>query len=272
MIANVNGIEIHYQVYGRGEPLVLIEGLGYSSWMWEFQLPLQDKLKLIIYDNRGVGMSSKPEIPYTMNDFVNDLSGLVELIGLDSFFLLGVSMGGMVAQEYAFRHGERLKGIILSSTNFGVRSIQPSSDVLKILASQPSESSLYERMMPAFSNETINNRKDLVEKIIKLRKQKNHKVMQMQQINTVLNFDSLDRLASLKMPVLILTGEDDQVVPPRNSSRMHDILINSRMVKFRNAGHLVNMEKAEEYNHEVLNFIREVSSGRFTPKKDQVVV
>jgi pimeloyl-ACP methyl ester carboxylesterase len=272
MMAKLNGIDIYYDISGEGEPLVLVEGLGYSSWMWEFQRSLSDRLKLIVYDNRGVGMSSKPEMPYTMNDFVNDLSALVEDIGLDSFFLLGASMGGMIAQEFAFRHGNMLKGLILSSTNFGIRSVQPSARVLKILASQPTESSIYERMAPAFSSETVEKRKELVKEIIGLRMKINDKVMQLQQISAVVNFDSLDRLGSLNMPVLILSGEDDHVVPLENSLRMHEILPNSRFVKFRNAGHLVNMEKPEEYNHEVLNFIKQVSSGQFIPIKDQVVV
>jgi pimeloyl-ACP methyl ester carboxylesterase len=272
MMARLNGIDIYYDIAGKGDPLVLIEGLGYSSWMWEFQRSLSDKLELVIYDNRGVGMSSKPEIPYTMDDFVNDLSGLAENIGLDSFFLLGASMGGMIAQEFAFRHENMLKGLILSSTNFGIHSKQPSADVLKILASQPSESSIYERMAPAFSRETLENRKDLVEKIIGLRIRRNDKVMQLQQISAVVNFDSLNRLGNLKMPVLILSGMDDNVVPPENSSRMHDLLTNSRLVKFRDAGHLVNMEKSEEYNREVLNFIKQVSSGQFTSIREQVVV
>ncbi|MDS0256737.1 alpha/beta hydrolase [Thermoplasmatales archaeon AK] len=272
MIAALNGIEIYYEISGNGEPLVLVEGLGYSSWMWEFQRSLSRHLKLVIYDNRGVGKSSKPESAYTMNDFVNDLLGLVDHIGLDSFFLLGASMGGMIAQEFSLRHAERVKGLILSSTNFGIRSKQPSVQILKILATNPSEMSIYERMSPAFSKQTLRSRRDLVEKVIHLRLASNERVMQLQQIGAVLNFDSYDRLKMLKIPVLILTGEDDSVVSPENSSLIHGLLASSRLVKFRSAGHLVNIERSDDYNGQILTFIKQVSSGNFIPQKDEVVI
>ncbi|GGP19049.1 hypothetical protein GCM10007981_01160 [Thermocladium modestius] len=119
------GASIYYEVDGEGEPLVLIEGLGYSRWMWAMQRPLAKSAMLVIFDNRGVGLSSRPRGPYSMNDFVNDLEDLMNALSIVEAFLWGVSMGGMIAMAFARRNPDKVRGLILGETNFGIRSVPP---------------------------------------------------------------------------------------------------------------------------------------------------
>ena len=86
MILRNGNIQIFYNVVGKGTPIVFVEGLGYSMWMWKFQKSLSMKYKLIFYDNRGVGKSSKPEENYTLDDFQSDLFSLVQSLKLEKFF------------------------------------------------------------------------------------------------------------------------------------------------------------------------------------------
>jgi len=105
-----NGLELSYQIEGDGpETLVLVNGLADTKESWEAQLPsFAERYRVVSYDNRGVGETTTPSGPYTSQLMADDLAALVDGIGLDRFHLLGVSMGGMIAQEYAIAHADRL--------------------------------------------------------------------------------------------------------------------------------------------------------------------
>ena len=263
MILKNGDIQIFYTIEGRGTPLVFIEGLGYSMWMWEFQRSLSMKYKLIFYDNRGVGNSSKPESNYTMDDFQSDLLSLVKSLKLEKFFLLGVSMGGMIAQQFALDHPEMIEGLILSSTNYGIKSKLPSTKVLEILSKPPDGQDMLERMKPAFSEKTVVKNRKLVEIILQRRSMDSGKIMQIQQSMALRNFDSLDKLNRISCPTLVISGIDDNIVPVENSEMLHSKLSNSKFIKFRDSGHLVNMERYNDYNEEIDKFCRSVLDKTF---------
>jgi pimeloyl-ACP methyl ester carboxylesterase len=105
-----NGIELVYRVDGDGdETLVLVNGLADTKETWELQIPaFAERYRVLSYDNRGVGESSTPEGPYTTAQMADDLAALVDALEISRFHLLGVSMGGMIAQEYAIAHADRL--------------------------------------------------------------------------------------------------------------------------------------------------------------------
>ncbi len=272
MIASVNGINIHYEVYGVGIPIIMIEGLGYSTWMWEYQKKLSSKIKVILYDNRGVGQSDKPIEPYTMDNFTDDLKYLTEFHGFDKFFLLGVSMGGMIAQAFTLRFPDKVLGLVLTSTNFGVKSIMPDKEILDILSSIPKDASLEERMKPAFSKYTLDNNIGLFNEILNLRKTKNQNVMQLQQLSAVSSFDSRAELNRVNNPTLIIAGLDDIIVPPKNSEILHQLIRNSRLIMFRNSGHLLNIERHSYYNKEIIKFIKLVDTGVFKRVEETEVI
>lgn len=101
----VNDIDMYYEIHGEGEPLVLIEGLGYSTWMWCKQVEeLSKKFKVIIFDNRGVGETDKPDMEYSIEMFADDLADLLSKLEIKKAHILGVSMGGFVAQEFAIKY------------------------------------------------------------------------------------------------------------------------------------------------------------------------
>ena len=124
--AKVNGIDIYYEIHGSGEPLLLIEGLGYSAWMWYKQIPtLSEQYKVIVFDNRGAGNTDKPDSEYSIEIMADDAAGLLRTLGIESAHMLGVSLGGFIAQELALRHPDMSKSLTLVSTNSG--SPRPSS-------------------------------------------------------------------------------------------------------------------------------------------------
>ncbi|BDR91710.1 alpha/beta fold hydrolase [Vulcanisaeta souniana] len=273
-----DGTSIYYEIDGEGEPLVLIEGLGYASWMWIKQRPLANNVKLIIYDNRGVGLSSKPDRPYTMDDFINDLEDLLNYLSINRAFLWGVSMGGMIAMYFAYRNPGKVKGLILGETNFGIKSLPPSKEALEVLMQPPRpgidrKQALIDRMRVAFSRNYFGAHKDEIERIAEIRmKFEEDPKAYNNQLAAVLTFDFRDKLPSITIPTLIVTGDEDYVVNPQNSYIMNQLIPNSRLVILRGAGHLAIIERDDDYNRLVLNFISEVINDAFKPSKEPMVI
>ena len=117
---HANGINIYYEEHGTGEPLVLIMGFTVSSVGWHWNIPdFAKQFRVIAFDNRGVGQSDKPDVPYSMAMFADDTAGVLAGLGIDKAHIFGISMGGMIAQEFALRYPQRVKTLTLGCTNCG---------------------------------------------------------------------------------------------------------------------------------------------------------
>jgi len=266
--AKINGANIYYELLGSGEPLVLVEGWGYSSWMWYKQRALASHMRLVVFDNRGVGLSDGLEHPYTMGEFAEDLRGLLDHLGLDMAYILGVSMGGMVALEFALRYPGRVKGLILCSTGPGRRGKPASQEVLAIMFEPPAQDLrewLRRKMSVAFSKRFLAERKEEFEEVVDLRLPWiPEQTSLINQANAVAGFDALDRLRGVVCPTLIAAGTEDLVVPYENSLMLHSGIANSALHFFRGAGHLVFIECSEGFNRVVVDFVHRVEEGSFT--------
>jgi len=269
-IAKNGSVEVYYEIFGSGPAtLLLIEGIGYSRWMWDGQIEeLPQQLKLVVFDNRGVGKSSSPPGPYSMNDFAEDIQSIVREAGLQNLYVLGVSMGGMIAQEYYFAHRENVKGLILSNTNYGKGSVLPSAQVLKTLSEGASAGFTFEgiseRMRGAFSERFTTEDKDKFDQLVRRRLAIGDDAKgYMGQLYAVAAFDSYKRLGEIGVPTLVITGDKDIVVPPENAFELHKMIPSSRLVVFKDAGHALCIERSRDFNRRVVSFIEEVESGRF---------
>ena len=117
----VDDIEIYYELHGEGAPLVMIMGWGRSSGSWGFNLigKLSKFHRVIIFDNRGTGRSEKPDIEYSMGIMTYDDAGLMDVINVPKAHVLGISIGGFIAQELALDYPEKILSLILCSTSCG---------------------------------------------------------------------------------------------------------------------------------------------------------
>jgi len=273
--------KIYYEVVGKGPPLVLIEGLGYAMWMWTMQLEdLSRSFTLIVFDNRGVGKSDKPSYPYTMDIFAEDLRAVLDTSGVEKAHVLGVSMGGMIAQYFALKYPSRIKSLILVATHHGGKDIvpPPMETIQAMFGPSPpdvkSERDLYRyKMRYAFSAKWYSENRETLERLIELRlAEPQPSEAYLNQASAVLSFNLSEEVSRIRAPTLIIHGDEDLVVPVGNAYKLHEKIPGSTLIIFRGAGHLVNIERASEFNETVRIFIEAVEANRYRPLREPLIV
>lgn len=256
----VNGINLFYEVHGAGEPLLLIYGLAGRGNGWKFQVEtLSSRFQIITFDNRGVGETDQPQEAFTLGDIADDVAGLLDHLGIASAFVFGISMGGMIAQEFALRHPDRVRKLALGCTHPGIKHCVASpawvTEIFKSLPGKPREQVVRECTPINYSPHTQQQRPELIESLVPLfvdNRQRLHGYTN--QINAIWAFDVFDRLPQLSAPTLVMTGTDDVLVVPANSRIIAERIPNARLIEFPEAGHLFFIEKAEEVNQALLEF------------------
>jgi pimeloyl-ACP methyl ester carboxylesterase len=261
-IAPANSIDLYYEIHGEGPNLVLIEGLGYHTWMWYRQVPaFAPRFRTLIYDNRGVGRSDKPPGPYTHEQNADDLAGLLDHLGWERAHILGVSMGGFIAQELALKYPRRVDKLVLAATAFGGPNMVPLPPAaVKALTPNPSlapEAKIRSAMPIAFSTpEWPRQHPEEFEQIVRWRLEyPQPPEAAMAQAMAGLTFNTEERLKEIAAPTLIIAGTRDNVVPPRNAELLAAAIPGACLDLIDGAGHVLNIEHAERFNADVIAFL-----------------
>lgn len=256
----VNGINLYYEVHGEGEPLLLIYGLAGRGNGWKFQVEgLSQRFRLITFDNRGVGETDQPDLPYSIAQMADDAAGLLDVLKIESASVFGISMGGMIAQEFALRHSDRVKKLTLGCTHCGIKHCVPSPDwvteIFKTLPGKPREQVVRDCTPINYSPYTQQHRPELIESLIPLFVDNRQSLpAYLRQLKAIYEFDTYDRLPGISVPTLIMTGADDVLIPPGNSKIIANRIPNAQLIELDNAGHLFFIEKAEEVNDALTEF------------------
>lgn len=263
----VNDIEMFYEVHGEGFPLMMIQGLGGNVDWWDprWIQALSEKFKIIAFDNRGAGRTDISGKEYSIKLFADDTAGLMDALGIARANVLGISMGGMIAQEIVLNYPEKVKKVILCSTHCGfAKSVLPSDEVLGMLTADVSALALSAeevvRMATIpllFTEEFVKNNADLKELVVRqiLKAQISNKAY-VRQTNAIMEFDTYDRLSQIKTPTLILRGKQDILAPPENGSILEKAIPGARLVTFENSAHGL-IEETEEVLDTILEFLAE---------------
>lgn len=220
MIARNGDVALAYDVHGDGPPLLLIMGIGYGRWGWEPILgPLAKRFRVVAFDNRGYGESDKPAGPYTAAAMAADALAVLDAAGADRAHVLGASLGGAVAQELALRHAERVDRLVLVATMSGATNMHPiPAATLQLMAEAPAldpAAAMRRFVENALAPEP---EPELVERIVALRTANPaDPAGWAAQAGLWGGFDVWDELPRIAAPTLVLQGEGDQVVDPRNA-------------------------------------------------------
>jgi pimeloyl-ACP methyl ester carboxylesterase len=230
-------------------------------WLWFKQLPHFSKtFQTIVFDNRGVGKTDKPDEAYSVRMFADDTSGLLQHLNVNTCHVLGISMGGMIAQQLALSYPELIEKMILCSTTFGGQNSLPIPEgTLRTLASSarlPREEGLRRNMATAFSPEYVRDNPQVFDAVIShLLCNGQPLYANQRQFNALVDFDVEKRLREISCPTLICAGDKDEVIPAENSRFLHERIEGSELIVFKGSGHLVIIERAEELNAKITDFL-----------------
>jgi pimeloyl-ACP methyl ester carboxylesterase len=258
----INGIQIYYEIHGKGEPLILIMGLRRNVEWWYRQVPdLSKYFKVLIFDNRGSGRTEKPVMDYSIRLFADDTAGLMEAHDIKKAHILGVSMGGYIAQELTINYPERVRSLILGCTSAGgKRAVLMSPERLKKFTANEGlspEQILQKDMDIYFSDKFVQENPERIKEFIEisLRYYQPPDAF-MRQFNACLRHDTVNRLNQITVPTLIASGDDDPLIPPENSRILKEIIPHSELILFPGRRHCFFLEGAERFNRMAINFFK----------------
>jgi pimeloyl-ACP methyl ester carboxylesterase len=260
---DVNGCSIYYEIHGQGDPLVLIMGLRRNLEWWYRQIPsLSRHFQVIAFDNRGAGRSDKPVMDYSMRLFADDTAGLMDALGVSNAPILGVSMGGYIAQELALNHPAKVKSLVLGCTGCGgSRAVIMSPERLKKFTANRGlspEQILRKDMDIYFSDDYVLQHPEEIEEFVEISMRYYQPADAFfRQFDACQRHDTGDRLSRLAVPTLIMTGDDDPLVPPENSRILKDLIAGADLVVFPGGRHCFFIEQADQFNHQAVEFIIE---------------
>ena len=258
----VNGQTLYYEVHGEGEPLLCVMGLSADVLAWALQIPaFSAGYRTIVFDNRDVGRSSMADGSYEIADMAADALALADALELDTFHLLGVSMGGAIAQELALAVPERLRTLTLAVTfPAGGAWARKLSEVWAERVSKISREGHVDELMLLNFSESFFENEEGVAWLRGMMLQHPHPQPPeafIRQLEACGRHDTRDRLPSLRMPTHVIGAERDILVPVWKSHELAELIPDAQLTVLPGSPHGANVERAEEFNRTVLDFIAE---------------
>ena len=261
----VNGFELYYETYGEGFPIVFIMGLSANSdwWQSDFIEAFSKKFQVIVLDNRGAGRSSDPGEDYTMQTLADDVIGLLNALAIQKAHVLGISMGGMIAQEVVLNYPERVEKLVLCSTNAGIsKSVPPEMEVLKILMADTSlktdEENTRESIPLLFTPDFIENHPEYIETTVQqILKAPITPNSYKRQLMAVMQFNAGKRLKSVHTPTLVVHGKKDILIPAENGEILAKLIPGAKLVLFEEDAHFLTAQQPEQVSTTILDFLAE---------------
>ncbi len=252
-IVRVGEIELDCERSGSGPPLLAIMGMSGTALHWgePFLAALREDFEVIAYDHRGVGASSRLEGEISIAQLAEDAAGLLAALELDSVHVLGISMGGMVAQELALAHPERVRTLTLGCTYCGGEgSAQATPEAMRHL-SEAIRSGDRERAIRASWEINVSARKaadeDAYADFLAIAQRRAVALaVSMAQAQAIFGHDTSKRLAQLQMPILVIHGTEDQLLPVANGRMIAELVPGARLEIFDGVGHLFFWERPAE--------------------------
>ena len=258
--AALNGLEIHYDVHGEGEPLVCVHGLGCDRRAWALQIqPFSQLYRSVFFDNRDVGQSSLATHDYSTADMAQDVLALADHLELERFHLLGISLGGMIAQQVALAAPERVRTLTLAVTHGGVgKGGQLRGHLLGSYARHlPIEDRVDNLLYLCYTERFFEN--DELYQFMRNALLDNPYPQPPEafarQAWASANHDVRDRLHELQMPVHVIGAERDLMVPVWKSRELAGLVPGAKLSVIERQGHGVMWEDAERFNTLVTEFL-----------------
>ena len=258
-IKKINDIDIYYEIHGEGDPLLLIHGLGSSSRDWEYQIPQFSKFyKVITIDLRGHGKTEKPKGPYSIRGFADDVALFLESLDIKHANILGLSMGTATGFELAINYPELVKSLIavnmsakLSVKTFGEKKQFFLRDIIVIILGMKKMGEfLAPKLFPLPEQEELRKK-------VAAHWAENDKKAYLSAFHSLKNWSVEEDLQKITCPTLVIASDGDYT-PVEIKEEYVKKIPNGQISIIKNSHHAVPMEKPEEFNRIVLDFLKNI--------------
>jgi 3-oxoadipate enol-lactonase len=248
----VGGLELNYERAGEGEPLLLIQGMSANHMAWgrPFRELLEERFEVVVFDNRGMGLSSRVAEQFSVAEMAGDTAGLLDALEIESAHVMGISMGGMVAQELALAHPERLRSLAIGCSYCGGEgsALMGPADFQGLVAAMGSGNqdlvleAMYElNLSPGFRAEP-SRFAEFAEMATALPSPRETIALQLQAI---VAHDTNSRLPELRLPTLVIHGTEDRVLPYVNGKLIASLIPSSKLEIYDGVGHMFWWEQPD---------------------------
>ncbi len=252
-VAQANGIQIHYEIGGEGRPVLFISGTGgdLRNRPGVFDGPLAAAFEVLAYDQRGLGQTEVPDTDYVMADYADDAAGLLEVLGWDRVPVMGVSFGGMVAQELAIRHPDRVSALVLACTSSGGEggASYPLHELEALDERTRAERSLVladTRRNQAWQMANPEQWQSYVDLSLSARRSDRDPLGAQRQLAARAGHNTWARLPELDLPVLLTGGRYDGIAPMANMEALAARIPGAEL-RFYDGGHLFLIQDKSAY-------------------------
>lgn len=258
-VANLETISLYYEEQGVGEPLLFLHGLGADGRSWEYQRDVfAEQFRVIVADVRGHGRSAKPPGPYSVPQFAADIFALLDYLGIESFHLVGLSMGGMIGFQMAVDQPARLKSLTIVNSgpelvahNWKERwQIWQRRLVLNISSMEKIGAFIGKRLFP--EPHQVEYKKMFIQQM-----QENDPAAYKAATNALIGWSVRQQLGSIQCPVLVISGDMDYT-PVANKEVYVREMPTARLQVINNSRHPTPIDQPEAFNTAVLQFLHSV--------------
>ena len=257
--ANVNGINIYYEIHGEGEPVIFGNGVFSNTLGWVYQVPeFSKKYQVILYDMRGQGQSEKPDEPYTFDLHAEDQRVLLEELGFSRVHHVGISYGAELGLVFALKYPEMVRSLVVCSavSHVGIL-LNEMCQLWRSVCKLGNPDLFYHATVPLnFGEKFIQENTTILEKARERYAHLEYPAL-VKLIDAFLQLDITDQLPQIKIPTLVIGAAEDILKPAFPYSKIiDDQLPRSEMVVVKDSGHAVTFEKPQEFNRLVLDFLQ----------------
>jgi 3-oxoadipate enol-lactonase len=260
MRAKINVINIDYRDQGAGTPVIFIHAFPLNQTMWDDQVAaLSGICRTVTLDLRGFGGTDVPDGPYSMDQMAADVRGLMSELDIDRAVLVGLSMGGYISFAFYRNYPDAVRAMVLADTRASADT--PEGREKRIKSAERAESegarAIADDMVPlALAPSTVENRPDIVQRMRAMAEANSPKGIAAAQRGMAERRDSKDLLGAMNFPVQIIVGSEDKLTPVAEAESMRDGIPHARFHIIEGAGHLSNLERPDEFNSVLIDFIK----------------
>jgi 3-oxoadipate enol-lactonase len=257
----INGVEVAYELQGSGAPLVMIHGAQGDQSMFSGLAPaFARQFRVLTFDQRGSGLSEKPDMEYSIAMLADDTATLMEHVGFAAAHVIGVSMGGMIAQEFALRHPRKVRALVLGCTTpGGPKAVRLGGEALtNAYSTEPMSAEERGKALAeaAFTKGYIERHPEIIPAMIESRRQRPlDPVALAHRMKAAYAHDTYDRLPQIACPTLVITGKDDVLISWENSRLLAERIPGARLVLLEPAGHCFWLEQPEQSREAIMTFL-----------------